>query len=110
MADLEARMAGACWLRLRVGIHLAVVRHGSDSLTHEMIHRIFHRGDSGRECGDRGLQEVLSHNAELAVFRPELVAPFGNAMCLIDGKARYRDLPQPAYRPLGSKRLLPDEE
>ena len=46
---------------------------------------------AGGEGRNRKLGKARAQSAELAVVGPELVAPLGNAMRLIDRKKSYRD-------------------
>jgi hypothetical protein len=50
---------------------------------------------AGREGGDGLVGKVLPQRAELAVFGPEFVTPFGNAVGFVDGEEGQRNPPQP---------------
>src|SRR5580693_7558790 len=53
----------------------------------------------GSRCSERHhwhVRKMRSQFLELAIFRPEIVAPFADAMCLVDGE--LRDVP--IYRTL----------
>ena len=52
---------------------------------------------TGGEGGDGNIGEVLAQAGELAVLRAELVAPFGDAVRLIDGEQREWHLFEPAH-------------
>ena len=45
-------------------------------------------GGAGSESGDWAVGKELAEAAELAILGPEVVAPFGDAMCLIDREER----------------------
>ena len=45
-----------------------------------------------------GVSETTRAGAQTPVFRPEFVAPFGDAMRLIDGEKRQRHALQPIQR------------
>jgi len=51
---------------------------------------------AGGEGGDRGLREMLAQGAQVAVFGPELMAPFGDAVSFVDGEKSDGDVLQPA--------------
>ena len=47
---------------------------------------------AGGEGGDGLVGKMLAQRTELAVFRAELVAPFGDAVRFVDGEKGQRDL------------------
>ena len=53
--------------------------------------RLRRRVGGGRQRDARDLREVVGERGELAVFRPEVVAPGAHAMRLVDGEERYVD-------------------
>src|SRR5580658_8531102 len=58
---------------------------------------------AGGKGGDRDRGETLAQHAELAVFRPELVAPLRNAVRLVDREELERNAAEP------SQRVVPDQ-
>ena len=53
---------------------------------------------AGGESGDGLAGKIRAQRAELPVFRPELVAPFGNAMRFVDGEERDGHAREPGHR------------
>ena len=54
-------------------------------------------GGAGGESGDGLAGEIRAQRAQLPVFRPELVPPFGNAVRFVDGEERNGDAREPGH-------------
>ena len=62
-------------------------------------------GGAGRKRGNRTVREMRAQFAQLPVFRPELVAPFGDAVRFVNCEERNRHAAQPANRVFPRKTL-----
>ena len=51
-------------------------------------------GARSKSC-DRTIRKMNPQTAQLSVFRAKFVAPFRDAVCLVDGEKRDRNTPQP---------------
>src|SRR5215469_12363846 len=56
-----------------------------------------------RKGRNRQVREMLAQRAKLTILRAKLVPPFGDAVRLIDGKERNRDMLQPLDRVLAGQ-------